>query len=66
MSKRKAPPAKHAGGRPPMSPELRRVRVDLTLAPAALLALDVLAQLGGVGRSATVERLIVEAMARIK
>lgn len=60
MAPRKAPPAKHAGGRPPMAPELRRVRVDVTLSPAAIENLDELARRWELGRSAAIERLIVD------
>lgn len=48
---------RHAG-RPPLPPEERRVRIDITLAPATIEALDALAAERGASRSAMIERLV--------
>jgi len=51
--------------RRPLPPEARRVRVDLTLAPTTVEALDALATARATTRSALVERLVREAVDRI-
>lgn len=45
--------------RPPLAPEARRQRVDLTLAPTTIVLLDALVQVEGTTRSALVEKLLL-------
>jgi hypothetical protein len=55
--------APHRGpGRPPLPVEERRRPCNLTLAPATILALDVLAEARGTTRSGAVDLLVAEAM----
>ena len=51
--------------RRPLPPEARRVRVDLTLAPTTVEALDALATARATTRSALVERLVLLEAARV-
>lgn len=52
------PPGKHPGGRPRHDPEDKSVRVNITLEPQELAALDALAADDGIPRSHEVARLV--------
>lgn len=58
MTKREQGAAPRGPGRPALPPEERRRRIDLTISPEALLALDVIATGWDETRSGAVERLI--------
>jgi len=56
--------AKPGPGRPRVPDAERRTVVSLRMHPATLAALDAMAEVAGETRSATVERLVEEAVAR--